>query len=319
MTTAPIVLEMQNVAIRFSDDGPPALDDFSLTLRRGQIVGLIGESGSGKSLAGFATARLEPPAARLSAGKLTVGGVDLLKAPKTQLGAVRGRIIAHIFQEPMAAFSPTRKLGRQMADVLSAHQTGLDLKTALRQATDLLADVGIDAPSSAIEKYPFELSGGMLQRALIALAFAGAPQLVVADEITTAIDASTRQTVMDLVVKRAADVGAAVLFISHDLDAVRAVAPDVMVLYRGRVLESGPTQGIIETPFHPYTEMLLSSIPGRSVPGTPLPTSPEPSRDLPAEGCNFRDRCPLAEEKCASPQLLEKPEPGRSVRCWKRS
>jgi peptide/nickel transport system ATP-binding protein len=272
--TSPLVIE--DLTVRFDGQPSPALDGFSISLERGEIVGLVGESGSGKSMAAFSILRLEPPGARLTARRLEVDGTDMLTASATERRAVRGRRAGLIFQEPMTALSPTRRVGAQMADVL-AHAGGLKGADARARAIALLDQVQVQEPASVLDKYPFELSGGMRQRVLIAMAFAGNPALVIADEITTAIDASARAKVLDLLAERAEVIKAAVLVISHDLGVIRHACSRVLVMLEGKVVEQGPTAQVMDNPAHPYTRMLLASLPERSEPGTRLPVREEKS------------------------------------------
>jgi peptide/nickel transport system ATP-binding protein len=263
------VLDVEGLTVSFNGARSPALDDFSLTMTSGEIVGLVGESGSGKSLFAFSVLRLEPAGARLSARRLHVGGTDMLRASPAERRSVRGRAASLIFQEPMTALSPTRRIGAQMADVLAL--AGLRGAAAKARAVTLLDRVEVPDPASILERYAFELSGGMRQRVLIAMAFAGEPRLVIADEITTAIDASTRVRVLDLLAERARTIDAAVLVISHDLGVIRHLCTRVLVVFRGRIVEQGRAETVIDRPSHPYTQMLMAALPERSAPGARLP------------------------------------------------
>ncbi|HEY0300077.1 MAG TPA: ABC transporter ATP-binding protein [Rhizomicrobium sp.] len=265
-------LEIEDLNIRFAQAPEPALANFNLRVARGEIVGLVGESGSGKTLAGSSILRLEPAGADFRATRLAVDGVDMLAASAAARQNLRGARAALIFQEPAAALSPVRRIGDQICDVLHRHER-LSHRAAREKAVALLADMQIEAPQAVFGRYPFELSGGMCQRVLIAMAFAGRPALIVADEITTAIDAELRVAILDLLLRHARAIGAAIVFISHDLGLVSRICSRVLVLRRGRVVEEGLTAQVLSHPADPYTRMLLAALPDRSPPDTHQPVT----------------------------------------------
>lgn len=307
---------IRNLDVRFPRAERLALRSVSLDITPGEIVGLVGESGSGKSLLGFTLGRLEPAATEVRADTLEVASLDLLHADPRKLAALRRRKLAYIFQEPLSALSPVRRLGLQMTDVITARE-GLRPSEAKTRALDLLKLVEIEDPVRAFAALPSELSGGMRQRALIALAFLGSPALVVADEVTTAIDAILRRSIVQLAVARAREVGAAVLLISHDLAVVRAAAERIVVLYKGEIVEEGPCHAVLEDPRHPYTQMLLNSAPERGTPRTPLAVPGDTLTREAATGCAFQARCPNRTEICRTEPALTSIDPNRAVRCWR--
>jgi peptide/nickel transport system ATP-binding protein len=311
-------LRLEGLSVRFPGATAPVVDHVDLQIEAGEIVGLVGESGSGKSMLGFAPARLTPPDARIEATRIELGGIDITHPSRAALDAVRGKRIAYIFQEPLAALSPVRRLGDQMADVLRRRDE-LSRAQAFERAEDLLREVELQNPAAALQLYPHQWSGGMRQRALIALAFVGKPALVVADEPTTAIDAMVRGKVLTLMMQKARRSGAAILFISHDLEVVRDVTNRTMVMYRGRIVEAGPSRALIDAPRHPYTKMLVAAAPARNSPGRPLPVDAvarDVGLDIVADaGCAFRGRCSLAVEDCTIPQPMRTVADGRTTRC----
>lgn len=297
-----------------------ALNGVNLQVHQGEIVGLVGESGSGKSVTAMAILRLlQQDAFRVTAGAITVLGHDVFALQEPELLAMRGRDVAMIFQEPMTALNPTRKVGRQLADVIRRHQPVSPAK-ALERAERLLRDMYIGDPVDVLKRYPFELSGGMRQRIMIALAFSCSPSLLIADEPTTALDVTVQRQVLLLLRQKARALGTAVLFITHDMAVVSQFCDRVYVMYAGSVVEQGPTASLIASPAHPYTQALLRGLPENALPRTELPAIPGHAPDLSAlpEGCPFRDRCPFADEQCRQKPPLE-PMPGapeRAYACW---
>ncbi|MBU6407225.1 MAG: ABC transporter ATP-binding protein [Alphaproteobacteria bacterium] len=245
------------------------VNGLSLTIAPGERLGLVGESGSGKSLTALAALRLEPDGLRIRAGALRVAGLDLLSASKQQLREWRAEHVAMVFQDPVAALSPTRTIGAQMADALQ-RRLGLHRRPALALAHDLAANIGLSAPKRVLSSHPHHLSGGMCQRVLLAMAFAGRPRLIIADEITTAIDPEARRVVLDQLDRSLADSAAGLLFISHDLNLVADYCQTCGVIQRGQIVETGSARDVLIRPQHPYTRQLVSALPGRGTPRHPL-------------------------------------------------
>jgi oligopeptide/dipeptide ABC transporter ATP-binding protein len=295
------------------------IEDVSLDIGRGEIVGLVGESGSGKSVTALAAMRLLAPTARVDAGSVLLGERDLAKLTKDELLKVRGADMAMVFQEPMTSLNPLFRAGFQIGETLEAH-LGLSRAEARERAITLMHAVGIPAPEQRVDDYPHQLSGGMRQRVMIAMAMACSPKVLLADEPTTALDVTIQAQILALVRRLRDDTGMGVLLITHDLGVVAGMANRVVVMYAGLVMEEAPVRALYAAPLHPYTRLLLKSIPRvgikaerlHQIPGT----TPPPSR-FPA-GCRFHPRCPDAIDQCRS-QLppLETLADGRRVRCWR--
>jgi peptide/nickel transport system ATP-binding protein len=288
-----------------------ALQNVGLQIGKGEIVGLVGESGSGKSVLACAMLGISDAAARVTSGSAMFGGGDLLQADEATLGALRGREISMIFQSPRTALNPIRTVGQQIEDVLQRHaiattgRTGPDSQRGLRErALQALRDVAIADPERRCAAYPFELSGGMCQRVMIAIALACRPALLIADEPTTGLDVTTQAAVMDLLTGLARERHMATLFITHDLALAAEYCDRIVVMHAGHVVESAPTAALFAAPRHPYTACLMSSTPRhnstlRSL--MPVPGAlPDLRRsDLPA--CRFSERCERVSDACAAP------------------
>ena len=295
------------------------IEDVSLSIARGEIVGLVGESGSGKSVTALAAMRLLGPAARVDAGTVRLGERDLYQLSRADLLRARGAEIAMIFQEPMTSLNPLFRAGFQIGETLQAH-LGLSRGQAHERAVELMRAVGISAPEQRVDDYPHQLSGGMRQRVMIAMAMACSPKLLIADEPTTALDVTIQAQILNLVRRLRDDTGMGVLLITHDLGVVAGMANRVVVMYAGLVMEEAPVRTLFAAPLHPYTRLLLKSIPRIGVKAARLHqiagTTPPPSR-FPA-GCRFHPRCPDAMERCRSElPPLEALADGRRVRCWR--
>ena len=306
----PALLEIENLQVEFKTDKgiARAIDGVSLEVSEGETLGLVGESGSGKSVTSLSIMGLIPqPPGRIVGGDIRFGGRSLQTLSEKQYRALRGNDIAMIFQEPMTALNPVFTVGNQIIDVLRRHKQ-LSRKAARARAIELLAEVGIPAPDKRVDEYPHQLSGGMRQRVVIAMALSCDPKLLIADEPTTALDVTIQAQVLELIAQLSKDHGTATILITHDLGVVAEVCDRAAVMYCGRIVETGDVADIFERPEHPYTRGLINSIPRiRSEKLGRLPTSPGIVPDLLAlpAGCRFRDRCPQALERCDhfDPQL----------------
>lgn len=321
MIQAP-VLAINNLSLEFPAyrNNVQALNGVSLHVNPGEIVGVVGESGSGKSVTAMLSLRLLPERSyRITCGSLQMLGRDMLSAPEKELLKIRGRDAAMIFQEPMTALNPTRRIGRQMLDVIMHHQR-VSKGAARAKAIDLLRDMHIADPEHVLDSYPFELSGGMRQRVMIALAFSCDPQLLIADEPTTALDVTVQRQVLLLLREKARARGTAILLITHDMAVVSQFCDRVYVMYTGAVVEEGPTAQVMSDPRHPYTQGLLSGLPEQVEPGEDLQTITGQVPNLAAlpTGCTFRERCPQAMALCVERPHLDSINPAgqRKSACW---
>nr|MDT0661683.1 ABC transporter ATP-binding protein [Micromonospora sp. DSM 115978] len=318
-------LRVRDLTVRFAtpDGGFDAVDRVSFTARRGRILGVVGESGSGKSVLGLALLGLHDPRRTTVSGRIVLGGRDLVGRPEAYLRRLRGREVAMVFQDPLAALHPHHPVGRQIAEALRAHQPGVGRRVARRRAVELLDRVGVAQPVRRAGQYPHQLSGGLRQRALIAMALVNEPVLLVADEPTSALDATAQAQVLDLLAELRTTHRPAVVLISHDLGVIGQLADDLLVLYAGRVVEYGTAEQVLRRPRHPYTWGLLASAP--TLAGSPdedlvpIPGSPPDPRSRPP-GCAFHPRCRYAAQ-VGEPAVREVPEllpatgPGHLVAC----
>jgi len=304
-----------------------ALDRVGLQLHKGEILGLVGESGSGKSVLSYAMLGISDAAARVTSGSAVFGGIDLLKADRSTLADLRGREISMIFQSPRTALNPIRPVGRQIEDVLRRHAVHLrggaggDLAGALSdRAIEALREVAIADPERRVRAYPFELSGGMCQRVMIAIALACRPGLLVADEPTTGLDVTTQAAVMDLITTLARERQMATLFITHDLALAAEYCDRIVVMHAGQAVEAAPTAALFAQARHPYTAGLIRSTPGADTALAALSpvrgNLPDLRRnDLPA--CRFAERCERASARCGGERPAMDGHPGRhAVACW---
>ncbi|MFE4257318.1 ABC transporter ATP-binding protein [Streptomyces sp. NPDC056883] len=306
--TPPQTLDIQGLRITLPGTARPVLDGVDLTIAAGETVALVGESGSGKTLTSRSALRLLPPGAVVE-GAVKVGGQDVLTMNTKELRALRSGTVAMIFQDPRAAINPLRRIGDFLTESVTLTKT-LSQADATARAAELLQAVGLDA--SALQKYPGQVSGGMLQRVMIAAALMGDPALLLADEPTTALDVTTQAEVIALLAKLRERFGTGLLFVTHDLDLAAAISDRVYVMYAGRIVESGPAEALFAHPRHPYTAALLASTPRLEAPQGRLAAIDGQPPDLRQElhGCPFAARCPLATEICdqQAPQPL--PAPG---------
>jgi peptide/nickel transport system ATP-binding protein len=278
-----------------------AVDGISFTLERGEILGLVGESGSGKSVTGFSLIGLLDPPGRVAGGSMMFQGQELVGLPQAEMRKLRGKRIAMIFQDPAATLNPVLTIGQQMAMAVQAHGGGGD-GAALALAARSLARVGIPDAATRLNAYPHEFSGGMRQRVAIAIALLHEPELIIADEPTTALDVSIQAQILAEMKILAQESGTALIWISHDLAIVSSLADRVIVLYLGRIMEFGPVADVLRAPLHPYTRGLLDSLPAMARPGQKLRqipgSTPSPLHVTP--GCPFAPRCAHADDLCRS-------------------
>jgi peptide/nickel transport system ATP-binding protein len=305
-----LAIDGLRVSARRNDASRDLLSGVSLAIAAGEIAGLVGESGSGKSMLGSAIGGLLPRGCQATAGRVLWRDRDLLQAAAGELAALRGAQIAYVFQEPMTALNPTLRIGRQLIDVIRRHGTGSD---AAATAQKLLADVRIEDPKQVFDAWPHQLSGGMRQRVLIAMAFSCKPSLIVADEPTTALDVTVQAQVLSLLLTLAREHDTAVLLISHDIGVIRRACETVHVMYAGRIVERGRTAAVLGAPQHPYTRALLDCLPGRVAPRARLNALPPAGALLP--GCAFRARCPSAFDRCTQAPPLGVTAAGAAA-CW---
>ncbi|MFI8992648.1 dipeptide ABC transporter ATP-binding protein [Streptomyces sp. NPDC053542] len=305
------LLEVRDLSVEFAGpDGRPvrAVRDVSFTLRRGETLAIVGESGSGKSTTAFAVARMLPGTGRVTGGSVLLDGEDLVAAEERRLRTVRGARIGMIFQDPMTSLNPVLTAGRHLDEVLRAHGYG-DRAARRARAAELLGLVGIPDPERRLDDHPHRFSGGQRQRILIAMALAGEPDVLIADEPTTALDATVQDQILNLLTELNQRTGTALVLISHNMGVVARTCARVLVMYGGSVVEDGPTDRVLTRPRHPYTAGLLAAVPRLSAPSgtrlTGIPGSP-PDPAMPAEGCAFAERCAFAEDGCrtARPRLV---------------
>ena len=285
-----------------------AVDALSLTIERGETFALVGESGCGKSMTALSLLRLLPDNGRVSQGRVDLDGTDLAQLPESRMRDVRGRRISIIFQEPSTSLNPVQRVGHQIVEVIERH-TALRGAAARAQALDWLDRVGIPDPQRRIDSYPFELSGGQKQRVMIAIALAARPEVVVADEPTTALDVTIQRQILDLLRELQRDQGMAILLITHDLGVVSQMAHRVALMYAGQVVEVADRAAFFARPRHPYARLLFDALPEAAKRGAPLAAieGSVPPLDRPFAGCRFVDRCPHAWDRCreAPPELIE--------------
>lgn len=294
------LLSIKDLHVSFTtDDGVvQAVRGIDLTLGEGEFAAIVGESGSGKSVSALSVLRLHSPQRTQMSGTINWRGEDLLSASDQRIREIRGAEIAMVFQDPLTALNPVHKVGKQISEVLLAHNI-CNKKEAANRAIEMLDQVGIPHAKSRAQDYPHQFSGGMRQRAMIAMALSCHPQLIIADEPTTALDVTVQAQVIELLVSRAHEAGAAVLLITHDLGVVAGTADQVHVMYAGKIVEGGSAHEVFESPNHPYTIGLLNSLPDitgdTSKPLVPIGGQP-PSMLRPPQGCAFHPRCPIASE-----------------------
>jgi peptide/nickel transport system ATP-binding protein len=307
--TAEITLESGTVTL---------IRDVSLAVEAGECFGLVGESGSGKSMTVKAILGLLPQGARVAAGRVRFDGQDLTAMPEADLARIRGRRIATVVQDAVSALNPVYRVGQQIGEVMLEHGLARDRAEARRKAVRLMADVGIPAPERRVDDYPHQFSGGMCQRVVIAAALSCAPQLILADEPTTALDVTIQDQILRLLVQLQTDLGLALVLVTHDMGVVAQTCQRVAVMYAGEIVEQAETAALFAAPRHPYAAGLLACVPRLDGPArrlVPIRGAP-PDLTHPPSGCRFHPRCPMATEACraASPPLREV-APGHLSRC----
>jgi len=295
-----------------------AVDGVSFSIKRGQTLGVVGESGCGKSVTALTIMRLlDIPPAEIASGEILFEGRDLIALKEQEMQSIRGNEIAQIFQEPMSSLNPVFSVGDQIAEAVKRHMK-LSNRAAMDRSIDMLRKVGIAYPERRAKQYPHEMSGGMRQRVMIAMALSCEPKLIIADEPTTALDVTIQAQILELIRQIQAETGAALMLITHDLGVVAEMVHDVVVMYGGRVVESGTVEDVLLQPKHPYTEGLLASIPSKGMRGQRLNvikgTVPNPF-NMP-KGCNFSPRCPYSFEPCKTLDPRIEEGEGPPVACW---
>ena len=322
------LLEVQDLSVSFDTDEATVavLDDVAFQLANGETLGVVGESGCGKSVTSLAIMGLLPkPAGHVTGGQILFRGDDLLSYRPEQMRSIRGRKISMIFQEPMTALNPVQRVGQQLMETLQLHRPESKRDEQLKISVELLDRVGIPEPRQRLTEYPHQLSGGMRQRVMIAMALIHVPDILIADEPTTALDVTIQAQILELIAELQRENGMAVIFITHDLAVIAEIADRVVVMYAGRVAEEATALELFSQPLHPYTQGLLNSIPSLSgTPKTQLKTirGMVPSFANMPSGCRFRNRCERAQQLCAQ-EVPKYPNAknGRSVAChfWQES
>jgi peptide/nickel transport system ATP-binding protein len=312
------VLSVRNLKVEFVTRRSVlrAIDDVSFDIARGEVLGVVGESGAGKSVTGLAVIGLIDPPGRIAGGEIYLSGLRVDNLSPEAMRRVRGKRIGMIFQDPLTSLNPLYRVGDQLVETITTH-LNLNQTAARKRAIDLLAEVGIPAPDKRIDAYPHEFSGGMRQRVVIALAICAEPELIIADEPTTALDVSVQAQIIALIKRLGRDHGTAVMLVTHDMGVIAETSDRVAVMYAGRVAEIGPVQDVVQNPLHPYAKGLMGAIPTLASEANRLVQIPGSMPRLSAipQGCSFNPRCSQAFDRCR----IERPEPikhGRqSVAC----
>jgi len=293
-----------------------AIDGVSFEIARGEVLGVVGESGAGKSVTGAAIIGLIDPPGRITGGEIRLSGTRIDNLPAEEMRRIRGKRIGVVFQDPLTSLNPLYRVGEQLIETIMTHMA-LSPSAARKRAIDLLAEVGIPAPDKRIDGYPHEFSGGMRQRVVIALAISAAPELIIADEPTTALDVSIQAQIIALIKKLGREHGTAVMLVTHDMGVIAEIADRVAVMYSGRIAEIGPVRDVVHKPLHPYAKGLMGAIPTLDTTVSRLVQIPGSMPRLSAipKGCAFNPRCAQAFDRCR----IDRPEPlpreGREVAC----
>ena len=312
------VLEVRDLQTHFFTRGGvlKAVEGVSFTLDRGEVLGLVGESGSGKSVTGFSLMGLVDPPGKVVGGSVRLNGQELVGLPEHRMRKLRGAKIAMIFQDPMMTLNPVLRVDTQMIEAIQAHEA-ISHQAARERARKALAMVGIPSPDERLESYPHQFSGGMRQRVAIAIALLNDPDVIIADEPTTALDVTIQAQILAEVQRLAAELGVALVWITHDLAVVAGLADGLAVMYAGRIVEQGPIGAVIGAPAHPYTRGLIGSVPSQNQRGKPLTQIPgmTPSLLSLGAGCAFAARCPRADSSCTVMPAMSDLDGARAVRC----
>ena len=323
MNQSETLLEIKDLCVEFKTMAGTvhAVDHLSYTLHRGEKLGIVGESGSGKSVSSLAMMQLIPnPPGKVTGGQILYNGKDLVKLSEREMEKIRGNEISMIFQEPMSSLNPVYRIGDQMLEMIRTHHREIPKKEALKQCIEMLTRVGIPSPEQRIREFPHQMSGGMRQRVMIAMALLCQPKLLIADEPTTALDVTIQAQILRILKKLAEESDTSVILITHDMGVVAEMADHVMVMYAGKSVEYGTAEDIFDHPMHPYTVGLLKSIPklgsGQedhlfTIEGT------VPGLDEMPAGCRFSTRCPYATEQCKKEDPGMQGEAGHFVRCFR--
>jgi len=318
-TNAAATLEVRDLRTHFHTRAGvlPAVDGVSFTLQRGQILGLVGESGSGKSVTGFSIMGLVDPPGRIVGGQILFQGRDLTRLSARELRRLQGDRVAMIFQDPMMTLNPVLRVDVQMIETVRAHRR-MSTRAARELARDTLGMMGIPSPEERLRTYPHQLSGGMRQRVAIAIAMLHRPDLIIADEPTTALDVTIQAQILSEVQKLVRQQGTSLIWITHDLSVVAGLADDVAVMYAGRIVEYGRVHDVLDRPQHPYTAGLIASLPSNNQRGQRLRQIPgmTPNMLMLPDDCAFAARCPRASDRCQAQPEVSEPLPGHLARCF---
>src|SRR5699024_9437322 len=313
------ILDVNNLKTSFFVDGSEikAVDGVTFNVPKGKTLGIVGESGSGKSISALSILKLVEDPGRIVDGSISFKGEELTTAKEARMRKIRGNEISMIFQEPMTSLNPVYTIGQQLRESFKIHE-GLGKKAGTKRSIEMLELVGIPSPEKRVDQYPYELSGGMRQRVMIAMALACKPELLIADEPTTALDVTIQAQSLELIKELQEEIGMSVVMITHDLGVVDETCDYVAVMYCGKVVEFADVETLFENPRHPYTVGLLNSLPRHDQDQDELiPIKGNvPAPDEMPEGCRFAPRCPFASDICAKLPELEEQEDGNEVRCW---